>query len=385
MTAALLIAGKDLRQRLRDRSAWVLGLLAPLAVATLMSFAFRGTDTFHADVALVDSDHGALATAFTGFVSGPELRDLLTVRPVASEIEARDQVAAGQVGAAFVIPPGFSAAAHGRAVPPVTVLSSVDSPLAAQVGRSIAESFVAQLNANRLSVATALAAGAPEAGLADRAAALRLPEEVVQRAAGTRAVGGIGYYAPAMGIFFMLFSIGFVARSYFLERQDGMLDRIAAAPVRPGAALMGKALATFVYGAASLGTVVGVTALAFGVDWGPPLPVILVVLAMALVLVCLTALVIALSRNERQADGVAAIVTFSLVLLGGNFIFLGAAPQFLRTLALGTPNGWALRAFTDLAGGAGWTSVVVPVLAILAFCAVVSAITAVLAHRTVTR
>ena len=35
MPAALIIAGKDLRQRLRDRSAIVLGLIAPLLIAAL--------------------------------------------------------------------------------------------------------------------------------------------------------------------------------------------------------------------------------------------------------------------------------------------------------------------------------------------------------------
>ncbi|MGZ4697124.1 MAG: hypothetical protein ACXVGT_06585 [Oryzihumus sp.] len=61
------------------------------------------------------------------------------------------------------------------------------------------------------------------------------------------------------------------------------------------------------------------------------------------------------------------MLTFGLVLLGGNFIFISAAPPTLRTLSLFTPNGWALRAFTDLAGGAGWTAALPPLLAILAF------------------
>jgi ABC-2 type transport system permease protein len=85
------------------------------------------------------------------------------------------------------------------------------------------------------------------------------------------------------------------------------------------------------------------------------------------VLVGLTALVIALARTERQAEGLSSILVFGLVLLGGNFIFISAAPPLLRNLALLTPNGWALRAFTDLAGGADWTAVVAPVLVLLAF------------------
>ena len=60
----------------------------------------------------------------------------------------------------------------------------------------------------------------------------------------------------------------------------------------------------------------------------------------------------ALSRTERQADGLASIVTFGLVLLGGNFIVLAGAPPPCAPSRWLTPNGWALRAFTDLSTGA---------------------------------
>jgi ABC-2 type transport system permease protein len=382
MHAAFVIAGKDLRQRLRDRSALVMGFLAPVAVAALISFAFSDT-SFHATVAVVDGDRGPLATAFTTYLDAPELREVIDVTRAGSVADARRQIEDGDADAALVIPPDFSTAAQGVTAPPITVLSSVDFPLAAEVTGSIAKSFVAQLNADRLSVATAVAAGSPTdiAGLAAEAAALRLPEQVELRAAGSKSVTPINYFAPGMGIMFMFFAIGFGARSYALERQGGTLDRIAAAPLRPGVVLAGKALATFVYGAASLGTVALVTSLVFGADWGPPPAVAALVVAMALTLVCLTMLVIAATRTDRQADGMASVLAFGLALLGGNFVYIGAAPPLVHTLALFTPNGWALRAFTDLSGGAGWTAIVQPILAILIFCAAVIAAVAVLTRK----
>ncbi|WIY00388.1 ABC transporter permease [Amycolatopsis mongoliensis] len=385
MRAAFVIAAKDLRERARDRSAWALGFLAPVAIAGLISFAFGGAETFHADVAVVDQDRGVLAQAFTGFLAGPELASVLTVTPVGDAAEARARVDRGDFGAAVVIPAGFSAAAHGGPVRPLTVVTTVDSPLAGQVTRSIAGSFTAQLDADRLAVATAAAAGAPAGDLAARAAALRLPEQVVRQPSGTRTITGVGYYGPAMGMFFTFFAIGFTARGYFLEQRNGTLDRIAVAPVSPFAVLAGKSLATFAYSAASLGTVCLVTSLVFGADWGPPAAVAVLVAAVALSVVCLTAFVIAVSRTERQADELSAMLAFGLVLVGGNFVFLGAAPEFLRVLALGTPNGWALRAFTDLAGGAGGGSVVVPVLAILVICAVLTTVAGLVHRRAVRR
>ena len=370
MSAVLAIALKDLRQRLRDRSAIVLGFIAPLAVAWLISMAFGSVGSFHANVAVVDLDGGPVAAGFSTFVKGPDLADLLTVKSTAGEADARAKVANGDLSAAFVIPRGFSDAITSGQGLPITVLASVDSSVAEQVARSLAQSFTAQIEAVQLSVKAAVLAGAPPstvAELAQKAAAVRPPERTVTQPSGTKELSAIGYSAPAMGIFFMFFAIDFGAAGYFLERTGGTLDRLAAAPIGPGAILLGKSLATFVYGLASLGTVAVVTSLAFHADWGPPLAVFALIVALALTLVGLTALVITAARTQRQASGFASILTFGLVLLGGNFIFIGGAPQILRTLALLTPNGWALRAFTDFAGGADWTAGVTPLMAILAF------------------
>ena len=389
MRIALVIAVKDLRQRLRDRSALVLGFVAPLVIAALMSLAFHATESFHTTLGVVDGDHGPLAGAFGQMLASPELSGVLTVRPVASVDEARRQVDEGTLGAALVLPAGFTAAAHGGTPVPVTVLASVNRSIDAQVSRALAESFVAQVNADRLSVAAALGAGVPPqraAELAAASAALRLPEVIQARPAGSKPLKTISYYGPSMGLFFMLFAIGFGARGYFAEQQAGTLDRIAAAPVRPWAVLAGKSLSTFCYGVASLSTMALVTTLVFHADWGPPAAAAALIGAMGLALVALTALVIAAARTERQADGLASILTFALVLLGGNFVFLAVAPALLRRLALLTPNGWALRGFTDLATGAGAVgSVAMPVLAIGAFSAVVALLAAALSRRAVTR
>jgi ABC-2 type transport system permease protein len=384
---ALVIAGKDLRQRVRDRSALVLGFVAPLVIAALMSFAFQGTESFHVDLAVVDGDHSELSAAFVEVLESPELSDVLTVKAFAEEAAAAAALDDEDVQAAVVIPPGFAVAATQAGDPmAMEVLTSVDFTLAGQVARSVTESFVAQVNADRLSVATALAAGAPLdqlAALAADAAQLELPAVAVLRPSGDRPLAPISYFAPGMGIFFVLFAVGFGARGWFIEQRAGTLERMAAA-VRPSQILLGKALSVFVYGIASLTTIAVSTTLLFGADWGGPLPAAALIVAMVTAVVALTALVTLAAHTERQAEGVASIVTFSLALLGGNFIFVSAAPPLLRRLSLFTPNGWALRGFVDLATGErSLATVAQPVAAILAFAAVTGLLTALLARRVV--
>jgi len=188
-----------------------------------------------------------------------------------------------------------------------------------------------------------------------------------------------------MAIFFLLFVIGYTARSFFVDRGQGMIERMRVAPVRPIQIMGGKALSVFAFGVTSLTTVALVTSVGFGADWGSPVAAAAVGVAMVISVVCLTALVIGLSRTRRQAEGFSSVIVFGLALLGGNFVFLSQAPALLRRLALFTPNGWAMRAYTDLStNGGGLRTVAVPVLAILGFSAVVGAVAASLASRAVT-
>ncbi|MFF4550085.1 ABC transporter permease [Streptomyces sp. NPDC001406] len=382
MRVVLAIAAKDLRQRLRDRSAWVIVFLAPVLISALMALAFNNNDEFRANLGIVDLDRGPAAAGLTQVLESRELRGTVQVRSYDAEAAARRAVDAGDVHAAIVLPKGFTESLHGGSAAPVRVLDSVDYGLQAQLARAVTESYVAQVNADRLSVVTAVSAGAPQSDiprLAARAALLRLPEQVRAQGLPDDPLKVISYFGPSMGMFFVLFTVGFGARGYFIEQQQGTLDRIAAAPVGRGALLIGKSVSTFVYSLAGLATVTLVSWLAFDAAWADPLGVAALSVAMAVCVVCLTALVIALVRTEQQAQGLSSILVFALVLLGGNFVFASGTTPLIRRLALFTPNGWALRGFTDLGTGVrGWDAVGTPLLGIAAFSAVVIAVTALL-------
>lgn len=389
MHASLSIARKDLRQRLRDRSAILVGVVAPVVVAAVMSFAFKGAANFSFTLGVVDLDHGPAAAALLRVMGQPELRRVITVERVTSATRARSEVHDGHLGAALVIPAGFSSAIATDRPPSLSTFATASNTAAGDVTNSVAQSFVAQLNADRLAVATALATGAPadkKAALLADAAKLRIPVSARARPAAGHPLELISYYAPGMAIFFLLFTVAYTARSFFVDRAEGMIERMRAAPVRPVEILVGKALSVFVYGSVSLAVVALITSAAFGADWGTPFAAVLLGLALVLSVVCLTALVIGLARTQRQADGIGSAVVFALALLGGNFFFISTAPPLLRRLALFTPNGWALRGFTDLSTlGGGLGTVVEPILAILLFSAVVGAIAATLAKSAVTR
>jgi ABC-2 type transport system permease protein len=369
----MLIAGKDLRQRLRDRSALVIAFVAPFLLASIIGLAFGGDAAFQATYAVADADRGPVAAGFTDDVlGGPGLRDLVTVRRVDGP-EARALVDRGEADAAFLLPAGFSASVQQGRPATITVVESGEDPVAGQVARSLAEAYAAELTATQLAVRTAAAASgrplteAQANRLGERAAAGRLPVQLVEGRVGERAIQPADYFGPSMAIFFVFFTVSFGARSILSERRQGTLRRLLATAAPPGAVLAGKALAAFLLGTSSVLVMWLATTLAFGADWGDPLAVVVLTMTSVLSAIGITALVVTLAKSDEQADGYSSLVVFTLALLGGNFIYLAQLPEVLQRAALLTPNGWALRGFVDLvADGGGLATVAGPVAVTLA-------------------
>jgi ABC-2 type transport system permease protein len=103
--------------------------------------------------------------------------------------------------------------------------------------------------------------------------------------------------------------------------------------------------------------------------------VLALVTAAVLAVMGIVTLVMSLARTEAQAGAYGSIVAMGFALVGGSLVPLSFAPDLLRRLTLLTPNGWALRAFTDLATGTRSLSTVFDaILVCLGFAIVTGAI-----------
>jgi ABC-2 type transport system permease protein len=251
MRAALLIAAKDLRQRMRDRSALLVALVLPLALASIFGLILHdvgsGRTTFH--YAVVDLDRGASARAFTGRVLGPLQRQgLLDLRHPDSVAQARRLVDRGTVAAAIVIRAGFSAAVAGGQSARIGVLGNVDNPISSLVAESIARSYAGTIDGIR--IATATAGGSASA--ARLAAAAQRPIAIQDVSTRRKELDATTFYAAGMAVFFLFFTVQLGVSSLLDERRDGTLARMLVAPVRHGSILVGKLLTSLVLGVISM-------------------------------------------------------------------------------------------------------------------------------------
>ncbi len=380
MRAALVIALKDLRQRVRDRTAIMVAVIAPFGLAAIFSMLLGGgTGDLDLQYSVVDLDGSELSA---GLVNGPlaaiEDADIATIDQVGDRRAAQAAVDDGDADAALVIPAGFADAVTAGEAAELEIIGSIDAGLGTDILRSISESYLAELDGVRLAVAAALAEGAaPEeaAALAERAAAVDVPIGVQDMAVEARQMGMTTYFAASMAIFFLFFTAQFGVLSLLAERREGTLPRLVAAPIRPWAIVLGKALGSFVLGIVSMAVLVLASSVLLGADWGDPIGTAALVLAAVIAAMGITALITTLARTEEQAGGWNSIVAVTLAILGGAFFDLTQAPELLQTASRVTPHAWFLEGFDILsAPSATIADIGAPLLALFGIGLVTGAI-----------
>lgn len=380
MNAALLIAGKDLRQRIRDRSAFLLGVVAPLGLAFIFSLIipdFTGAD-FEIRAAVVDLDRSEVSQVFTDQVL-PSLVDdgLITLETFDDPGSLRSQVQSGDVRVGWIVPSGFEAAVLGGSPAGLEVIGNVDAPISTEIGAAIARGYAGDLAEAQLAGAVAVVGGYGDPAVF--AEATRLDADLVTLAdvsAATRELSGTTFFSAGMAVFFLFFTVQFGVASLIQERTVGTMPRLLAAPIPRMSIVAGKAIASFVVGLVSMIVLALGTTWLVGADWGDPLAVLVLMVFGVLAALGIMGVIATLANSPEQAANWQSIVAVVLGLLGGSFFPLSQGPGVLANLSLLTPHAWFLRGLGDVSAGGGIGDIVTPVLALLVFAGATAGIAA---------
>jgi ABC-2 type transport system permease protein len=382
LRAALLILGKDLRLRLRDRSVLLFGVIVPLGLTLVFSLIFPETEEFELPAAVVDLDGGPIAAAFVDDLL-PELIAAEVVVPVAAEDEAaaRELLESGDISAAWILPAGMSdAVAAGRGAQ-IEVLVNPDRALAAEVAQGVARGFATRVDEVALAVATAAVSGVPAEQLeavGQRAAASEPLVAIEPLVAEDAQLDPISYLAAGMAAFFVFFTVQYGVTGLLEERQQGTMPRLLAAPIPPAAIQVGKAAGAFFLGVVSTTVLAIGSRLLLGAYWGPAVGTAILIVALVVSATGLMAFVGSFARTAEQAGNLQSIVAVSLGMLGGVFFPVGAG--FLATLAAVSPHGWFLRGLGAQVASGDWRAVL-PAAAAMVLFGLVAAVPAVLRLR----
>ena len=375
MRTVIVIAAKDLKQRMRDRSALLIAIVVPLALAFIFSQTLSGVsgDSNTFDYAVVDLDQGEISQSFSQQLLGHlESDGVIELARVETLEEGRELAADGDVQATFVVPTGFSQAVAANQPAEIQVIGNVDEQIATTVAQSIAQSFVNQVRAVQVSVATAAMSlsDADLQVLAQRAAAFPDPVVVEDVSASRKELDTETFFAAGVAVFFLFFTVQFGVSGILEEKKQGTMSRLLAAPVSRAAIVVGKLLTGFVLGIVSMIVLALASTYFIGADWGDALGVGVLIVAGVTAAVAIMALIASFARTSEQAGNAQAVVALVLGMLGGSFFPVAQAGGIIERLSLLTPHAWFLRGLANLQGGGNVIDIWLPVLAILAFAAV---------------
>lgn len=204
-----------------------------------------------------------------------------------------------------------------------------------------------------------------------RLEAMERPLSLRVEQAGRREEVPTGFAQAVPGtlvMFTMLVLLTSGAITLVVERERGLLRRLAATPISRTAVVLGKWTARLGLGLVQIAFAMLAGTVLFSVDWGGTVGAVgLVLLAWAAFNASLALVLASLGRTEDQVSGIGVLATLVLAALGGAWWPIEITPEWMQTLALAIPTGWTMDAMHRLVSfGYGPGSVIWHVTALVA-------------------
>lgn len=383
------IAWKDTLIRFRDRNALILMLAAPLILSLIIGSAFggfiSGNDPTPFDaipVLFINQDEGALGDELLSILTTNEqLAELLAVTETADLSAARETVQRGDARAAVVIPPTFTSAIQGGLADTADETAVVQfyadpgATLTPNIVRGVLMQIINGFNSTGISGQVAIERLIQTEGLAvtqqfDTLLPLlnqAIEESVVAADGPTTAVSlnristadpteedlgdvsPFAYFAPSMGILFLMFSMMDGTRSILEEEKMGTLDRLVSTPTTHREILLGKIGGVFLTGMLQFVLFVIASRFLFNLNWGSSLlGLIMMTISIVLAFTSLGALIAAFAKDLSQAGIIGTVVTLIFAALGGTFVPAQNFPDWLEQASKLTITRWGMDGFSDL-------------------------------------
>jgi ABC-2 type transport system permease protein len=348
LASTLFLARKDVRFLFRMRETWLWAFFMPIVffyfIGSITKNYGGGPDTKDPIIVSVPADAGFLAQRLTKML-----------------VARNYQVVEKGSRVKLEIPPGFTASVLiGK--PVVLKLTRVGEGMnadydQARIGRVVytllADLIVAEKSTSPVTLqAIEKVANEPRMLQLDvKPAGKRLdpPSGFEQAVPGT------------MVMFTMLamFTVG--ASLLTIEREKGILRRLASSPMPRAAVVAAKWAARMTLGMTQICFAMLTGTVLFNVHWGSHLgAVMLVMFAYAGLTASLGILLSNFTNNQRQVIGVGVLASNVMAALGGCWWPVEITPPWAQSLAMFVPTGWAMDALHKLVNFGAEPAAVIP-------------------------
>jgi ABC-2 type transport system permease protein len=363
MKRILDIGHTDLRLFFKHKTAYVWLFIVPLAFIYFMSFAARGPGNPYnrtPPVLVENADTNFLGRIFLDELSA---QNMWLLDPTNRETAAR----------VIRLPADFTGNAQQFKPTKLQFLKRDDSGEAdaALIEVRLVRALIA-MNGHLLEAATETnhASGFTETQLREIMAKPN-PVSLDAKFAGRKPVpSGFNFSLPGNLVMFLMMNLLiFGGSTIAAERRNGVIKRLMMHPVTRFELVIGKIYGLMLLGVVQILFFLAVGKFLFHVDLGANLPAVaLTLLVFAWVAGSLGVLVGSLTVAEDRVVGICVLASLLMAALGGCWWPLEVGPPVMKTIALCTPNGWAMQALHQLISfGSDFSAVLLPVGVLLLF------------------
>ncbi len=340
----LAVLLKEFVQLKRDRLTFAMMIGVPIMQLVLFGYAING-DPKHLPTAVVALDHGPLVQSI---LRAAENTGYFTVVHVASDRQAEELVASGEVQFAFVFPADFSRRLLRGEQPAMAVYADATDPAA--TGSAVA----ALLSLPQVALAADLKG--PLAGLRPGAAPFELR---VHRRYNPEGLTAYNVVPGLMGVILTMTLVMMTAMAMTRERERGTLENLLATPVRPVEMMVGKILPYVLIGYAQVLIIFGAARLLFDV---PMVGSFVLLSAMVMLFIVATLAVgftfSTIARSQMQSMQMTMFYFLPNILLSGFMFPFRGMPGWAQAIGELLPLTHFLRIVRGIMlKGAGWPEV----------------------------
>jgi ABC-2 type transport system permease protein len=398
MTTILAVAKNRLLNLRRDRAAFVLAFVLPVAFFSIFAGIFAGSGrsaaTRKIEVLVADEDGSPNAALFIEGLKREKGLDVRTSLPsekgagakpgalpvpfTAATAEAA--VRHGDAPVAVVVPKGFGErpirfGPEGER-PIVRILADSADPIAPQVLAGLIQKVVmtsmpqamarsgmdevdrwsggltAEQKARMEEALRSIGAPPPPGQAAPQASAAAeglVRVETRDVVGETKANPTVAFYAAGFGVMFLLFSAAGAGGALIEEAESGTLDRILSTKVDMTHLLLGKLVYLAGVGIVQLTLMFVWGALVFGMDLAGHLPGFVVMTVATAVASSTFGLMLAsVARSRMQLVAISNLSILLMSALGGSMYPRFLMPEKMQKIGLLTLNAWAIDGFQKI-------------------------------------
>lgn len=395
---ALILAGKDIRLRFRDKAAFAGGYIAPIAILIIFGFIYSGsmgdTGNWNVDILIVDQAQTDRSQVFVENLQDDDTFTVsLTERVGNEEVQlteerVKEMILDGEASLGLVYHydeenPGFPvlkiptmtlyyspSAGIERNITAGLIQRAVFINLGTDLPREGVNLMLEELNLDDtpagnlissfmnqwISDFTEVGSGVDDEDRGEESGGLAgymegmidLTQEEVIREEVKLGNPFMANSVSGIIVMFLLFSVSYAAATLLREKEDGTIRRLLIAPLTVETIILGKFLAIAFNSLTQLAVMLLIADVMFHVNiLGNLITVIIISLATVAAVTAFGMIWSAIAKSYDQVTSMTTVIVLVMSGIGGSMFPRIIMPEWMQNLGLITINGWAIDGYLD--------------------------------------